>query len=77
MGQLTGTIVVTPADIYKQYNEMKKSLKKVTDRVDLASINRDSIWQSISDIRQKSSRIEKLVLLLAVIQTIAIIIGVQ
>lgn len=68
--------MVTPADIYKQYNELKKKLDELKNRVDLAALNRDSIWHSINDAKEKSSRIEKLVLLLAVIQTIAIIIGV-
>lgn len=70
--------MVTPADIYKQYNEIKKKVDELKNRVDLAALNRDSIWHSINDAKEKSSRIEKLVLLLAVIQTITIIlIGVQ
>jgi len=70
--------MVTPADIYKQYNELKKKLDELKNRVDLAALNRDSIWHSIHDAKDKSSRLEKLVLLLAVIQLLTIIIlGVQ
>jgi len=66
--------MVTPADIYKQYNELKKKLDELKNRVDLAALNRDSIWHSIYEAKNKSSRIEKLVLLLAVIQLLTIII---
>ena len=70
--------MVTPADIYKQYNELKKKLDELKNRVDLAALNRDSIWHSIHDAKDKSSRLEKLVLLLAVIQLLTIVIlGVQ
>jgi len=70
--------MVTPADIYKQYNEIKKKVDELKNRVDLAALNRDSIWHSIHEAKEKSSRIEKLVLLLAVIQLLTIIIlGVQ
>lgn len=66
--------MVTPADMYKQYNEVKKKLDDLKNRVDLAALNRDSIWYNITDLQNKSSRIEKLILLLAVIQLITIII---
>lgn len=77
MGQFAGIVVVTPADIYKQYNEIKKEIREVKNKAELAVINREKIWSNIEDLKSKSSRLEKLILLLAVIQTIAIIIGVQ
>jgi len=69
--------MVTPADVFKQYNEIKKQVRQLQNKAELSVINRDKIWESIRDAKSKSSRIEKLVLLLAVIQTIHIIIGVQ
>jgi|TARA_B100001094_G_C18082771_1_gene746110 hypothetical protein len=68
--------MVTPADLFKQYNEIKKQVRNLNNKAELSVINRDKIWKSIDDLRRKSSRIEKLVLLLAVIQTIYIFIGV-
>ncbi len=77
MGQFAGIVMVTPADVFKQYNEIKKQVRELQNKAELSVINRDKIWESIRDTKSKSSRIEKLVLLLAVIQTIHIIIGVQ
>jgi hypothetical protein len=77
MGQFAGTVMVTPADLFKQYNEIKKQVRELQNKAELSVINRDKIWESIRDTKSKSSRMEKLVLLLAVIQTIHIIIGVQ
>ncbi len=68
--------MVTPADLFKQYNEIKKQVRNLNNKAELSVINRDKIWKSIDDLQRKSSRIEKLVLLLAVIQTIYIVIGV-
>lgn len=68
--------MVTPADLFKQYNEIKKQVRNLNNKAELSVINRDKIWKSIDDLQHKSSRIEKLVLLLAVIQTIYIFIGV-
>tara|TARA_B100000902_G_scaffold399271_1_gene469367 strand:+ start:2118 stop:2324 length:207 start_codon:yes stop_codon:yes gene_type:complete len=68
--------MVTPADVFKQYNEIKKQVRDLNNKAELSVINRDKIWKSIDDLRLKSSRIEKLVLLLALIQTIYIFIGV-
>ena len=76
MGQFAGIVMVTPADVFKQYNEIKKQVRELQNKAELSVINRDKIWESIRDSKSKSSRIEKLVLLLAVIQTIYIIIGV-
>lgn len=77
MGQFAGIVMVTPADVFKQYNEIKKQVRELQNKAELSVINRDKIWSEITEIKGKSSRIEKLVLLLAVIQTIYIIIGVQ
>jgi hypothetical protein len=68
--------MVTPADVFKQYNEIKKQVRDLNNKAELSVINRDKIWKSIDDLRSKSSRIEKLVLLLAVIQTVYIFTGV-
>lgn len=68
--------MVTPADLFKQYNEIKKQVRDLNNKAELSVINRNKIWKSIDDLRSKSSRIEKLVLLLAVIQTVYIFIGV-
>ena len=68
--------MVTPADVFKQYNEIKKQVRDLNNKAELSVINRDKIWKSIDDLRLKSSRIEKLVLLLAVIQTVYIFTGV-
>ena len=68
--------MVTPTDVFKQYNEIKKQVRELQNKSELSVINRDKIWESIRDIQSKSSRIEKLVLLLALIQTIYIFIGV-
>ena len=68
--------MVTPTDVFKQYNEIKKQVRELQNKSELSVINRDKIWESIRDIQSKSSRIEKLVLLLAMIQTIYIFIGV-
>ena len=76
MGQFAGIVMVTPADVFKQYNEIKKQVRELQNKAELSVINRDKIWESIRDIQSKSSRIEKLVLLLALIQTIYIFIGV-
>tara|TARA_A200000159_G_scaffold162507_1_gene186589 strand:- start:1613 stop:1819 length:207 start_codon:yes stop_codon:yes gene_type:complete len=68
--------MVTPADVFKQYNEIKKQVRNLNNQAELSVINRDKIWKSIDDLRSKSSRIEKLVLLLALIQTVYIFTGV-
>jgi len=68
--------MVTPSDVFKQYNEIKKQVRDLSNKAELSVINRDKIWKSLDDLHAKSSRIEKLVLLLALIQTIYIFIGV-
>jgi len=67
---------VTPADMFKAINDLKKHIRDLTNKSELSQINRDKIWSEITAIKGKSSRIEKLILLLAVIQTITLILGV-
>lgn len=65
-----------PSDLFKNLNNIKKELREVKNKAELAVINRDKIWTQINDLKKKSSRLEKLILLLALIQTVSIIIGV-
>jgi len=67
---------VTPADMFKALNNLKKQIRDNSNRSELSKISRDKLWFEIKELRQKSSRLEKLVVLLALIQTINIIIGV-
>ena len=62
-----------PSDLFKNLNLIKKEIKKVKNKAELAVINRDKIWANINDMKSKSSRLEKLILLLALIQTITLI----
>jgi hypothetical protein len=64
-----------PSDLFKNLNNIKKELREVKNKADLAIVNRDKLWTSINDLKSKSSRLEKLILLLALIQ-IVILIGV-
>lgn len=64
-----------PSDLFKNLNNIKKELREVKNKADLAIVNRDKLWAAINDLNSKSSRLEKLILLLALIQTI-ILIGV-
>ena len=68
---------VTPADMFKAINDLKKHIRDLRNKSELSQINRDKIWSEITAIKGKSSRIEKLILLLAVIQTITLILGVR
>ncbi len=68
---------VTPADMFKAINDLKKHIRDLRNKSELSQINRDKIWSEIIAIKGKSSRIEKLILLLAVIQTITLILGVR
>mgnify|MGYP001334136852 FL=1 len=62
-----------PSDLFKNLNEIKKEIREVKNKAELAVINRDKIWSNIDDLKSKSSRLEKLILLLALIQTITLI----
>ena len=62
-----------PSDLFKNLNLIKKEIKEEKNKAELAVINRDKIWANINDMKSKSSRLEKLILLLALIQTITLI----
>tara|TARA_R100000278_G_scaffold120951_1_gene103918 strand:- start:759 stop:971 length:213 start_codon:yes stop_codon:yes gene_type:complete len=62
-----------PSDLFKNLNAIKKEIREVKNKAELAVINRDKIWSNIDDLKSKSSRLEKLILLLALIQTITLI----
>ena len=64
-----------PSDLFKNLNIIKKELREVKNKAELAVVNRDKLWIAINDLNSKSSRLEKLILLLALIQTV-ILIGV-
>jgi hypothetical protein len=53
---------VTPADMFKAINDLKKNIRDLTNKSELSQINRDKIWSEITAIKGKSSRIEKLIL---------------
>lgn len=67
---------VTPTDMFKAINNLKKSIRELNNKAELSVINRDKIWASLDELKSKSSRLEKLVVLLALIQTITLILGV-
>ena len=62
-----------PSDLFKNLNAIKKEIREVKNKAELAVINREKIWSNIDDLKSKSSRLEKLILLLALIQTITLI----
>ena len=66
---------VTPSDMFKAINNLKKSIRELNNKAELSVINRDKIW-ALDELKSKSSRLEKLVVLLAVIQTITLFLGV-
>ena len=67
---------VTPAEMFKAINNLKKSIRELNNKAELSAINRDKIWASLDELKSKSSRLEKLVVVLAVIQTITLFLGV-
>ena len=67
---------VTPSDMFKAINNLKKSIRELNNKAELSVINRDKIWTSLDELKSKSSRLEKLVVLLAVIQTVTLFLGV-
>jgi len=67
---------VTPAEMFKAINNLKKSIRDLNNKSELSIINREKIWSELDDLKSKSSRLEKLVVLLALIQTISLILGV-
>jgi len=67
---------VTPSDMFKAINNLKKSIRELNNKAELSVINRDKIWTSLDELKSKSSRLEKLVVLLALIQTVTLFLGV-
>ena len=67
---------VTPADMFKAINDLKKQIRDNSNRVEMSKIGRDKIWYEITQLKTKSSRLEKLVVVLALIQTITLIVGI-
>ncbi len=67
---------VTPADMFKAINDLKKQIRDNSNRVEMSKIGRDKIWYEITQLKSKSSRLEKLVVVLALIQTITLIVGI-
>ena len=67
---------VTPAEMFKAINNLKKSIRELNNKAELSVINRNKIWTSLDELKSKSSRLEKLVVLLAVIQTVTLFLGV-
>ena len=57
---------VTPSDMFKAINNLKKSIRELNNKAELSVINRDKIWATLDEIKSKSSRLEKLVVILAV-----------
>ncbi len=66
-----------PDKLFKALNTFKKQIRELKNKSELSVINRDKLWNAVDDLRAKSSRLEKLVVLLALIQTITLFIGVQ
>tara|TARA_B100001287_G_C22502858_1_gene444488 strand:+ start:528 stop:743 length:216 start_codon:yes stop_codon:yes gene_type:complete len=66
-----------PDKLFKSLNTFKKQIRELKNKSELSVINRDKLWSAVEDLRAKSSRLEKLVVLLALIQTITLFIGVQ
>ena len=62
--------------MFKDKKKKKKSIRELNNKAELSVINRDKIWASLDELKSKSSRLEKLVVLLAVIQTITLFLGV-
>jgi len=67
---------VTPAEMFKAINELKKQIRDNSNRAEMSKIGRDKIWFEINQLKSKSSRLEKLVVLLALIQTVILIVGI-
>ena len=67
---------VTPADMFKALNDLKKQIRDNSNRAEMSKIGRDKIWFELTQLKTKSSRLEKLVVVLALIQTITLIVGI-
>lgn len=64
-----------PADLLKILNKMRKDIEELTRNTEIRFIKRrEQIKLDLKEVNDKSSRLEKLVLLLAVIQLIELFI---
>jgi len=64
-----------PADLLKVLNNMRKDIEELTRNTEIRFIKRrEQIKRDLKEVNDKSSRLEKLVLLLAVIQLIELFI---
>ena len=64
-----------PADLLKVLNKMRKDIEELTRNTEIRFIKRrEQIKRDLKEVTDKSSRLEKLVLLLAVIQLIELFI---
>jgi len=64
-----------PADLLKALNKMRKDIEELTRNTEIRFIKRrEQIKLDLKEVNDKSSRLEKLVLLLAVIQLIELFI---
>lgn len=64
-----------PADLLKALNKMRKDIEELTRNTEIRFIKRrEQIKRDLKEVNDKSSRLEKLVLLLAVIQLIELFI---
>jgi len=64
-----------PADLLKVLNKMRKDIEELTRNTEIRFIKRrEQIKLDLKEVNDKSSRLEKLVLLLAVIQLIELFI---
>jgi hypothetical protein len=60
-----------PSDFLKVLNNMRKDIEELTRNTEIRFIKRrEQIKRDLKEVNDKSSRLEKLVLLLAVIQLI-------
>jgi hypothetical protein len=64
-----------PSDFLKVLNNMRKDIEELTRNTEIRFIKRrEQIKRDLKEVNDKSSRLEKLVLLLAVIQLIELFI---
>jgi len=66
--------MVTGADLFKGINNLKKKVRELENRAELAMINRDSLLYRIKETEARLSRYEKLILLLTLINFLTIIL---
>lgn len=66
--------MVSGADLFKGINELKKRVRELENRAELAMINRDSLLYKLKEAESRLSRYEKFLLLLSVINFLTIIL---